>query len=205
MHDIHDLFTDQKENDVFNNEIRKGFLKIIILHIVQDRPSHGYEIIQEIEKKTHGGWTPSPGSVVSGAGFSGKERLYNQCKEEDRKKVYTITEKGRGALDQMHAKKKGIQWLQELESFFGEILEGKKDDEQFNAIEVKGLTKKFGDFTAVDDISFDVKDREIFGFLGPNGAGKSTTIRMLCTFARPTAWRRSCERLRPGKAAGKGQ
>ncbi|WP_424357332.1 ATP-binding cassette domain-containing protein [Methanocella sp. MCL-LM] len=54
------------------------------------------------------------------------------------------------------------------------------------AIEVKGLTKKFGDFTAVDNISFEVKDREIFGFLGPNGAGKSTTIRMLCTLARPT-------------------
>lgn len=56
-----------------------------------------------------------------------------------------------------------------------------------NAIEVKGLTKKFGDFTAVDNISFEVRDREIFGFLGPNGAGKSTTIRMLCTLARPTA------------------
>lgn len=56
-----------------------------------------------------------------------------------------------------------------------------------NAIEVKGLTKKFGDFTAVDDVSFDVKEKEVFGFLGPNGAGKSTTIRVLCTLARPTA------------------
>ncbi|CAJ35294.1 ABC transporter ATP-binding protein [Methanocella arvoryzae] len=56
-----------------------------------------------------------------------------------------------------------------------------------NAIEVKGLTKKFGDFTAVDNISFNVNEREIFGFLGPNGAGKSTTIRMLCTLARPTS------------------
>lgn len=55
------------------------------------------------------------------------------------------------------------------------------------AIEAIGLTKKFGDFTAVDNISLAVKDREIFGFLGPNGAGKSTTIRMLCTLARPTS------------------
>jgi ABC-2 type transport system ATP-binding protein len=55
------------------------------------------------------------------------------------------------------------------------------------AIEVQGLTKKFGNFTAVDNISFNVNDKEIFGFLGPNGAGKSTTIRMLCTLARPTA------------------
>ena len=48
------------------------------------------------------------------------------------------------------------------------------------AIEVKGLTKKFGSFKAVDNISFNIKKGEIFGFLGPNGSGKSTTIRMLC-------------------------
>jgi ABC-2 type transport system ATP-binding protein len=54
-------------------------------------------------------------------------------------------------------------------------------------IEVKDLTKKFGKFTAVDQISFSVKKGEIFGFLGPNGAGKSTTIRMLCGILRPTS------------------
>jgi ABC-2 type transport system ATP-binding protein len=53
-------------------------------------------------------------------------------------------------------------------------------------IEVKNLTKNFGKFTAVDDISFDVKKGEIFGLLGPNGAGKSTTLRMLSTLSRPT-------------------
>lgn len=56
-----------------------------------------------------------------------------------------------------------------------------------NAIELNNLTKKFGDFTAVDDLSLEVKEGEIFGFLGPNGAGKSTTIRMLCTLAQPTS------------------
>ena len=55
------------------------------------------------------------------------------------------------------------------------------------AIEVNNLTKKFGDFTAVNDLSLTVKKGEIFGFLGPNGAGKSTTIRMLCTLAQPTS------------------
>lgn len=50
-----------------------------------------------------------------------------------------------------------------------------------NIIEVKKLTKKFGDFTAVDGVSFGVEKGEIFGFLGPNGAGKSTTISMLST------------------------
>lgn len=55
------------------------------------------------------------------------------------------------------------------------------------AIETKDLTKKFGQFTAVNNISFYVKKGEIFGFLGPNGAGKSTTIRMLCGIIRPTS------------------
>ncbi len=49
-----------------------------------------------------------------------------------------------------------------------------------NTIEVENLTKRFGDFFAVDHINFEVKQGEIFGFLGANGAGKSTTIRMLC-------------------------
>jgi len=56
-----------------------------------------------------------------------------------------------------------------------------------NSIEVKDLTKKFGKFTAVDKISFDVKEGEVFGFLGANGAGKSTAIKMLCGLLEPTS------------------
>jgi ABC-2 type transport system ATP-binding protein len=56
-----------------------------------------------------------------------------------------------------------------------------------NAIEVRHLTRKFGDFVAVNDVSFDVRPGEIFGFLGSNGAGKSTTIRMLCGLLQPTS------------------
>jgi len=55
------------------------------------------------------------------------------------------------------------------------------------AIEVRGLTKKFGDFTAVNNISFEVPRGQIFGFLGPNGAGKTTTIRMLLGLLTPTS------------------
>ena len=53
-------------------------------------------------------------------------------------------------------------------------------------IEVNNLTKRFGDFTAVDHVSFGVKQGEVFGFLGANGAGKSTTIRMLCGLLQST-------------------
>lgn len=56
-----------------------------------------------------------------------------------------------------------------------------------NIIEVKNLIKKFGEFSAVDDISFNVVKGDIFAFLGPNGAGKTTTIKMLTTLLLPTA------------------
>lgn len=55
-----------------------------------------------------------------------------------------------------------------------------------NIIEVKNFTKKYGDFTAVENISFNVEEGSIFAFLGPNGAGKSTTINTLCTILNKT-------------------
>ncbi len=59
------------------------------------------------------------------------------------------------------------------------------------AIEVKNLTKKFGTFTAVDNINFKIPKGCIFGFLGPNGSGKSTTIRMLCGVLHPSSGKAS--------------
>lgn len=56
-----------------------------------------------------------------------------------------------------------------------------------NAIETRGLTKKFGRFTAVDHLNLEVRAGELFGLLGPNGAGKTTTVRMLCTLIEPTS------------------
>ncbi|MBC7224933.1 MAG: ABC transporter ATP-binding protein [Anaerolineae bacterium] len=64
---------------------------------------------------------------------------------------------------------------------------GLQDDDY--AVIVEGLTKRFGDFTAVDHISFRIRRGQIFGFLGPNGAGKTTTIRMLLGLLRPTEGR----------------
>src|ERR1700733_13136954 len=64
-------------------------------------------------------------------------------------------------------------------------------------ISVSNLVKKFGDVTAVDDISFDVAQGEIFAFLVPNGAGKTTTIKMLTTLLRPTSGRVELHGLGP--------
>ena len=56
-------------------------------------------------------------------------------------------------------------------------------------VQTEHLTKKFGSFTAVDDINMSIEEGQVYGFLGPNGAGKSTTIRMLCGLLAPTSGR----------------
>lgn len=66
-------------------------------------------------------------------------------------------------------------------------------------IRVSGLVKKFGDFTAVDGVSFSVAAGEIFAFLGPNGAGKTTTIKMLTTLLQPTSGSVEIDGLDPGR------
>src|ERR1035441_9652407 len=68
-------------------------------------------------------------------------------------------------------------------------LELRESDARPHAIDVRGLTKRYGGLAAVDGIDFSVGQGEIFAFLGPNGAGKSTTIKMLCTLAHPTSGR----------------
>ena len=64
---------------------------------------------------------------------------------------------------------------------------GDRRDSEGRALVVEGLTKRFGDRLAVDDLSFSVAGGEVFGFLGPNGAGKTTTVRMLATVVSPTS------------------
>jgi len=71
-------------------------------------------------------------------------------------------------------------------SVLGQAIAEKPDTGE-DVIVAQGLTKRFGDFTAVKDNSFHIRRGEIFGLLGPNGAGKSTTFRMMCGLLRPTA------------------
>lgn len=56
-----------------------------------------------------------------------------------------------------------------------------------SAIALRGVTKRYGDVTALQELALTVEDGEVFGFLGPNGAGKSTTIDILLDYVRPTA------------------
>lgn len=115
---MHDLFGDKEENDVFNREIRKGFLKMILLKTINEKPTHGYEIISLIKEKSGGRWTPSPGSVYPALEYL-ESKGYITSREIERKKVYSITPKGDQMIGQM--KKKHEEMLKELTVFLGDI------------------------------------------------------------------------------------
>jgi DNA-binding PadR family transcriptional regulator len=106
------------KSEIFNNEIRKGFLKIILLKIIQKTPTHGYDIIRLVNEKSRGHWMPSPGSVYPALEYL-ESKGYITSQEIDRKKVYTITPKGEKAIEVMNLKKKEL--FQELINFLGEI------------------------------------------------------------------------------------
>ena len=73
------------------------------------------------------------------------------------------------------------------------------------AIETENLSKRFGQFVAVDSVTFNVQRGTIFGFLGPNGAGKTTTMRMLLGLLKPSGGRAKLVGLRCGASAARGQ
>ena len=84
-----------------------------------------------------------------------------------------------GFMDILKAKFNGVSKLAQQMNFI--------EDSDENIIEVKNLTKKFDNFIATNNVSFDIKKGQIFGLLGPNGAGKSTTFKMLCGLLKPSS------------------
>ncbi|HUL62621.1 MAG TPA: PadR family transcriptional regulator [Methanocella sp.] len=112
------MFIDEKESESFHKEIRKGFLKAILLVIIHEKPIHGYDIIQLMKERSGGRWTPSPGSV-----YPALEHLeakgYIVSEEVDRKKVYTITPKGEQAIGKMNEMRN--EMLRDMTAFFGDL------------------------------------------------------------------------------------
>ena len=104
-----------------DREIRRIFLKYIVLKIINDKPTHGYEIIKTVEHRSNGRWIPSAGSIypilesLESSGFA-------QSEEIERKKVYAITPKGVDALDRMTQKK--VELLKEMARIINSVTEG---------------------------------------------------------------------------------
>jgi DNA-binding PadR family transcriptional regulator len=109
-------------DDVMNNEMRKGFLKMIILKMINDTPMHGYDIIHKIEENTHGRWEPSPGSVYPALEFL-MSKGYVSMEEIDRKKMYSITPEGKEVI--LRLKKRRQEMMEEFNNLLGDLQEKK--------------------------------------------------------------------------------
>ena len=105
------------ERHELTNEMRKGFLKMIILKIIYNQPMHGYDIIHEIEARSYGKWEPSPGSVYPALEYL-LSKGYISMEEADRKKVYTITPEGREVVRQIE--KIRLEMIKELNNLLGD-------------------------------------------------------------------------------------
>ncbi len=124
---IYDICGCDMKDSVMGKEMRKGFLKLIVLKIISERPIHGYDIIAEIESKTRGHWVPSPGSIYPALEFL-ESKGYIAMEEVDRKKVYTITEEGREALKHIDMKRREL--AKEINAIFEDTTEENDDGRQ---------------------------------------------------------------------------
>jgi len=101
-------------------EIRRAFLKYIVLKIIKDKPTHGYEIIKTVELRSNGRWTPSAGSIYPI--LEGLEsKSFIQSEEIERRKVYAITPKGVTALDRMTQEK--MELLNDMSRIINSVTE----------------------------------------------------------------------------------
>jgi DNA-binding PadR family transcriptional regulator len=107
-----------------DREVRRIFLKYIVLKIINDKPTHGYDIIKTVELRSNGRWIPSAGSIypilesLESSGFIHSEEI-------ERKKVYAITPKGVDALDRMTQKK--VELLNEMARIINSVTEGNEN------------------------------------------------------------------------------
>lgn len=102
-------------------EVRRAFLKYIVLKIINEKPTHGYEIIKTVELRSNGRWTPSSGSIYPIL-ESLESNGFIQSEEIERKKVYAITPRGVEALDRMTQKK--MELLNEMSRIINSVTEG---------------------------------------------------------------------------------
>ena len=124
------------------------------------------------------------GAREAGAWLSGRAHIVDANMFGS--KYHVVTDDAQGARDSAAAAfaEHGAE-LPEMR----EIEPGLEDAMPPVVVQTEHLTKKFGSFTAVDDINMSIEEGQVYGFLGPNGAGKSTTIRMLCGLLAPTSGR----------------
>jgi len=106
--------------EYFDQESRKGFLKLHILIVLTDGPTHGYEIMHRIHNHTGHTWMPSPGSLYPALELLGSKGFIS-CHGDGRRKVYSLTEKGKAAMGKLQ-KKQEDQFL-EMKSFVVKLLD----------------------------------------------------------------------------------
>ncbi len=113
------------EEEIYK-EIKRSFLRYIVLKIIKDKPIHGYDIIKTVELLSKGHWTPSAGSIYPIL-ESLESKGFIQSEEIDRRKVYSITPEGMAALDHMTQEK--LELLKEMSRLINIVIESNDNSE----------------------------------------------------------------------------
>lgn len=123
-------------NEEIYKEIKRSFLRYIVLKIIKDKPIHGYEIMKTVELLSKGHWTPSAGSIYPIL-ESLESKGFVQSEEADRRKVYSITPAGMEALDHMTLEK--LELLKEMSRLINIVIESTDNSEaDYNAGNIRG-------------------------------------------------------------------
>lgn len=169
---------------------RGSWLQLIVLRVLYEKPLHGYKLLEEVNSLLAGRRKMKPGSLYTILRRMENSGLLDSNWEKKTegldRRVYNLTEKGVEVLREGKYMIENQRRVLEEMSSSTEYISKMMKMSDIKAIQAYNLTKYYNDFLAVDHISFDVDQGEIFGFLGPNGAGKSTTIRMLTGISTPT-------------------